>query len=194
MRPRPDTTRHRNGFTLVEIMFVLGVSATLAGIAVAQTTVTLDRSRALGATRFLAGRMGLARAQAVARSATVALRFEEGPDGVTFATYQDGNGNGVRTADIQAGVDRMTEAPMSLADLYPGVAIALDAVSGTGGPVQIGSSRLLSFTSLGTATSGTIYVRGRDGSQYAVRVLGATAKTRVLRFDASSGSLVDLLF
>lgn len=172
-------------------MFVLGVSATLTGIAVAQTTVALDRSRALGATRFLAGRMGLARAQAVARSATVALRFEEGPDGVTFAVYQDGNGNGVRTADIQAGVDRMTEAPMDLANLFPGVAIAL---TGTGSPVQIGTSRLLSFTSLGTATSGTIYVRGRDGSQYAVRVLGATSRTRVLRFDPSSGSLVDLLF
>ena len=60
------------------------------------------------------------------------------------------------------------------------VAIALS--EGTpGDPVRIGSSSLMSFTPLGTATPGTIYLRGRDGSQYAVRVLGATGRTRVLR-------------
>jgi hypothetical protein len=40
----------------------------------------------------------------------------------------------------------------------------------------------MSFTPSGTATSGTIYIRGRDGSQFAVRVLGATGRTRVLRY------------
>ena len=49
-------------------------------------------------------------------------------------------------------------------------------------PLRIGSSNLLSFTPFGTATPGTIYVRGRDGTQLAVRVLGATARARVLRY------------
>jgi hypothetical protein len=34
----------------------------------------------------------------------------------------------------------------------------------------------------GTATSGTLYLQGKR-AQYAVRVLGATGRTRVLAFD-----------
>jgi hypothetical protein len=49
--------------------------------------------------------------------------------------------------------------------------------------VQLGAGDILSFTAAGTATSGTVFVRGRDGSQLAVRVLGATGRTRVLRYD-----------
>jgi hypothetical protein len=41
----------------------------------------------------------------------------------------------------------------------------------------------LSFGPSGGATSGTLYVRGAGAQQYAVRILGATGRSRVLRFD-----------
>ena len=50
--------------------------------------------------------------------------------------------------------------------------------------MRIGRSRILTFTPIGTATSGTLYLRGRGSIQFAVRVLGATGRTRVLRYDA----------
>jgi hypothetical protein len=50
----------------------------------------------------------------------------------------------------------------------------------------------VSFTPDGTASSGTVYVRGRGGAQYAVRVLGATARTRVLRYDVERREFVDV--
>ena len=53
-----------------------------------------------------AARMALARAQAVSRSTTIALRFEAGPSGITISVIQDGNGNGVRTRDIDLQIDR----------------------------------------------------------------------------------------
>ena len=37
--------------------------------------------------------------------------------------------------------------------------------------VRVGVSRLLTMNPDGTSSSGTVYVRGRDRSQYAVRVL-----------------------
>jgi hypothetical protein len=59
--------------------------------------------------------------------------------------------------------------------------------------VQLGGSSLLSFTPSGTSTSGTIYILGRDGSQFAVRVLGVTGRVRLLRLDTASEEWVGSL-
>jgi hypothetical protein len=45
---------------------------------------------------------------------------------------------------------------------------------------------MLSLGPDGTASSGSVYLHGRR-LQYAVRVLGATGRTRVLRFDRGTG-------
>ncbi len=124
------------------------------------------------------------------RSAHVALRFDEGRSGITFRMFVDGNHNGVRTIDIASRVDPALDAPARLSDLFPGVAIAVSGDAGRD-PLRIGSSNLLSFTPLGTATSGTIFVRGRDGSQFAIRVLGATGRTRVQRYVPRTRTWVD---
>jgi hypothetical protein len=135
--------------------------------------------------------MALARAQAVKRSATVALRFDGQERRTTFTTFVDGNRNGVRTADIAANIDTKLAGPVNLSDLFPGVTIGVTPETGVIDPLQIGASRILSFTSFGTATPGTVYVRGRDGSQFAVRVLGPTARTRVLRYVSATGTWVE---
>ena len=51
--------------------------------------------------------------------------------------------------------------------------------------IRIGSSRILTPGPDGTARSGTLYLHGRRG-HFAVRVLGATGHTRVLRFDTGT--------
>lgn len=159
----------------------------LGGAAAAHVLSSADHSRGYAAARFLAGRLGLARTQAVARAAAVGLRFTHDARGFTFAAFQDGNGNGIRTADIEAGIDRQVEPSTSLFEQFPGVDIGLSSNSPATSALQIGHTSLLTFTPLGTATSGTIYVRDQRGSQWAVRVLGATGRTRVLRYDAGTG-------
>jgi hypothetical protein len=54
-------------------------------------------------------------------------------------------------------------------------------------PIRLGSGHSASFAAAGTSTSGTVYVRGRGGSQYAVRIFGDTGKTRRLKFDRAVG-------
>lgn len=179
------------GVTLIELLFVLGIIAVLAAAAVPQVLVSLDRSRGLGAARYLGTRLALARTQAAARGAAVALQFLEGPRGVSFSAYQDGNRNGVRTAEIASGIDRQIEPAVSLSELFPGAAIGLVPGSEETDPIQIGRSNLMSFSPSGTSTPGTIYVRGADGTQWAVRVLGATGRTRVLRFDPAKDDWVN---
>ena len=134
----------------------------------------------------------MARAQAVMRSSYVAIRFEEQPSGIGFRTYIDGNGNGVRTLDIEGNVDRPLDTLTYLSDQFPGVAIAVGGTAGTD-PVRLGSTNILSFTPLGTATAGSVFVRGRDRSQYVVRILGTTGRTRVQRYIEHLGTWVDSL-
>jgi type II secretory pathway pseudopilin PulG len=141
----------------------------------------IDRQRAWAAARYLAARMATARTYAVTRSANVALRFIGESRDVSFQMFLDDNHNGVRTLDIASNVDPAIGRPVRLSELFPGVAIGVSSDVGTD-PVRIGSTNLLSFTPLGTATPGTIYVRGRDGLQLAVRTTGATGRTRVLRY------------
>jgi hypothetical protein len=169
---------------------VAAVMLVLSAIAVPQALVSLDHSRGLAAARFLAASMALARAQAVARSATIALVFEPEARGVAFRVHQDGNRNGVRAQDIKRRIDRPIDEPVRLFEQFPGSAIGVTAGAPVDDPVALGASDILSFTSHGTASSGTVYVSGRDGTQWAVRVLGATARARVLRYVPSSGAWV----
>jgi hypothetical protein len=162
----------------------------VSAIAVPQSLATVDRARAGAAARYLASRMAMARSHAVMRSAHVALQFDEGESGIAFRMFVDGNHNGVRTSDIASRVDPPLDAPARLSDLFPGVAIAVSGEAGSDA-LRIGSSNLLSFTPLGTASSGSIFVRGRDGSQFAIRVLGATGRTRVQRFVPRTRAWVD---
>ena len=187
---RYSATEH--GSTLVDVLFVVSLIAILSAVVLPQSLTAVDRIRAGAAARHLASRMAAARAQAVMRSAHVAMRFEEGSSGVSFTMFVDGNGNGVRTADIGAGVDPPLDTRSLLSDHFPGVAIAVSGSAGTDA-VRLGATDLLSFTPFGTATPGSIYVRGRDGSQFAVRILGTTGRTRIQRYLEHTRTWIDTL-
>ncbi len=177
------------GITLLELLFVIALLVTLTAIAIPLTTDTLDRMRTAMAARYISGLIMGARISAVSRSAAVALRFEPSDADYYFGPVLDGNGNGVRTADLQRGVDQRLMTPERLRDKFPGVSFAIQAgipdLDGVNGGlrdgVRIGAARILTMSPNGTATSGTLYVCGRS-RQFAVRVLGATGRTRVLEY------------
>lgn len=183
----------RLGYSLVELVFVLGLMAMMSAVAVAGVLTAIDDSRAIAAVRYLSSKLQRARMEAVMRSCSTGLRFVSGAGGYAYGMYLDGNGNGVRTADIGRGVDRELMPPERLPDLFRGVDFGVipdlpPVEPGTpppgSDPIKTGSSDILSFSSIGTATSGSLYIRGSHGAQYVIRVLGDTARTRVLRFDS----------
>ena len=181
--------RSERGLSVVELLFALATSVTVGALAMASTSAAIDEMRTAVAARYVAGRIGSARIDAVRRASAVALRFEAVDGDYVYAPYEDGNGNGVRTAEIRDGVDRPVGGFERLADKFPGVRFELaagvpdaDGQAGTGvDGVRIGAARILTMSPDGTATSGTLYVRGRRG-QYAVRVLGVTGRTRMLQY------------
>jgi hypothetical protein len=58
-------------------------------------------------------------------------------------------------------------------------------------PVRAGSSDILTLSPNGTATSATLYICGPTRSQYAVRVLGTTGRTRVFHFSRASSTWIE---
>ena len=177
------------GFSLVELMLVTGIVATISAMAVATTTQALQRYRTAGAARYVAGRLQRARADAVARGAGVALRFSPASGPIAFSVFADGNHNGVLSSDIAVGVDAEVVAATDLSSFSRvsfGVISGLVSPDGdalSGDPIHFGAARMASFTASGTATSGSVYIRGGDTEQYVVRVYGDTGKTSVMRFD-----------
>jgi len=180
------------GYSLIELVVVSALVATLGAMALPQTLSGLDDARTMGAARYMASRLQRARMEAIARSASVGLKFTLVGGRYVYAAYVDGNGNGVRTTDISNGIDRVLAPPEHLSDQFPGVDFG--ALPGlppvdTGGtppgsdPVRLGSSNIASFSAQATATSGSIYIRGQQ-AQYVIRLYGDTAKTRIMKFDA----------
>jgi hypothetical protein len=177
----------------------MALLATVVSIALPAFSDAVDAYRTASAARYVAGRVNLARMDAVKRNTNVGLKFEEAGSDYTFAEYVDGNANGIRNLDIRTGLDRLLMEKVRLANSFSGVQFGLmpgvpDADGGAdrdgGDGVRIGSARILTLGANGTATSGTLYLRGRR-RQFAVRVLGVTGRARVMRYDAKSRKWVN---
>jgi hypothetical protein len=180
----------------VELLIVLGVSLVAAGFAAAALAPMVSGARAEGAARHLGVLLQRERLDAVRTGRAAGLRFrDDGAGGATFERVEDGNGNGLRVAELDAAVDRTPGTPMRLSDGFAGVRFAIaDTVPGIDGgpalvagsdPIRIGGA-LLAFTPEGGATSGTLYLASADRRQFAVRVLGATGRVRVYELDRAT--------
>jgi prepilin-type N-terminal cleavage/methylation domain-containing protein len=182
----------RRGYTLIELLFATGLIVVLSAVAVPPVLAQVEEVRAAAAVRYLTSRLQQARMEAITRSADVGWRFVADSTGISYAVYLDGNGNGIRTPDITAGIDRSIGGMERLSDRFAGVefgvAADLPAIDPGGtppgdDPIKLGVSNILTFTPLGTSSSGSLYLRGRRNAQYAIRVFGETGRIRVVRFD-----------
>ena len=183
----------KTGYSLIELLFVISAAATASGIAIPPLLTALDDYRTAGAVRYISTRIERTRMEAVTRSTNAAMQFVQDGAGYSYGVYVDGNGDGVRTSDITKGIDRRVGAVERLPDNYLGVDFGLlpglppldpgGPAPGTD-PIKLGNSNLLSYSSIGTSSSGSMYIRGRSKAQYVIRVFGDTGRIRVLKFDA----------
>lgn len=187
------------GWSLVELVLAIGVSLVVAGMAFAVVAPWRDDVRALGAARHLAAALLQARLEAMAGGRTCGLQFVATPTGTAFRRVVDGNGNGLRAAEIEDGVDPVRGPERRPADDFAGVqfAVVRDLPSLEGGaalpegadPIRIGGS-ILAFAPTGSGTSGTLYLASAERRQFAVRVLGATGRVRLFELDGRTNRWV----
>lgn len=189
---------HERGIALMDVVCAMGLLGVLGAMSVPSLDAWLDRDRARLSARYLAAVLHHARMEALKRNVHVAVQFGTEEDGYPFSLIADGNGNGVLASDIDAGVDVPIAAADRLANHFRTVSLRVvddvpavesgEVIARGSDPLRIGRSSLVSFSPLGTCTSGTIFVAGDVQPQAAVRLLGGTGRLRVLWFDRASRS------
>jgi hypothetical protein len=181
------------GYSAAEVVAVLAIAASVMAL-VAPGAFQLSAAQAV---RSSAGEVRatlfLARALAIKRGRYVGVKFRKNGNRYEWALYGDGNGNGVRTAEIAKGVDPWLgiTMPWSRNDVLPGIlkgspvpdpgspGAALDRLDD---PIRFNASDICSFSPIGESTPGSIYLwDGRD-RMAVVRVFGRTAKVRTLYY------------
>lgn len=182
------------GIALVDVLAAMGISLVMAGVAVPVIGGTLEREHTVIGAQYLSAHVQRARLESLKRAAAVAVRLEVLDGRTSVQLFFDGNGNGVLQKDIDRHIDPALTTTEWLDDHARGVSLRINQpIAGVGGgpdlaagddPLRIGNSSLVSFSPLGSATSGTLYVAARQGPQMAIRIYGATGRVRVLMFDA----------
>jgi type II secretion system protein H len=184
--------RRRQGFSLVELVTVVAIIGIIALVAIPAFGSMRRKAAIRAASAELRTIFHLARSRAIARGRNCGLKFAQEQGEWKFALYDDGDRDGVRNDDISKGIDKLVRAPRPVFQSRI-VTIGLlgipmrdpdgDKLRVDSSPVAFNKSAICSFSPVGEATPGTIYITDQGRDLWAVRVLGATARVRMLRYD-----------
>jgi type II secretory pathway pseudopilin PulG len=187
---------------LLEVLVTLAAIAIVASLGVPELLRASAQARLeLGAAE-IASSLRHARVYALRYSANVAVKFRTAADGsVYFAFFRDGDGDGVRTEDLERGVDPQVEPWRRLSHLGRGAGFGfppgpLPPDPGTGrpiggsraDPIRFNRSDLASFTAYGGATPGSVYLTDGHRGLAVVRVTNLSGRVRTMRWDRSEGA------
>jgi type II secretory pathway pseudopilin PulG len=178
------------GTSLPELLVVLLVLAVLFTLSFPALTDLLAEEGLATAAREISGILTMARSRAVFQGAEVGVKWFSAAGDLVLSVYQDGNGDGVTTADIRKGVDRLVAGPYWLRGKYPGISFSFvpgfDGLDPGGAPIgdladplRFGRSDICSFSPLGKASPGSVYLSNSQRRQAAVRVTPANAKIQI---------------
>ena len=184
--------------TIPELAAALTIAALAAGTTVPAISSALRSWKLTAAARDLSVELGRARMEAVGRSEYVGIRFERSTAGDRWRLYRDGGTRGIRSAEIDAGVDEPLSRPYDLAARHPGIRLGIagpgalprippsaGTLSASDDPIAFGGSDIFSASPTGETSAGTLYLTdGRD--MRAIVVYGPTGRLRIWRFDGDS--------
>jgi prepilin-type N-terminal cleavage/methylation domain-containing protein len=183
------------GYTLAELLAVLAIVAMAVAVALPAAAMLRNGGRAAAGAREMATILAAARWKSVTAHRVRGLQFRKVGSGWSWREVEDGNGNGLRSAEIARGIDRVLTADATLehdiADVrlgfppggtYPEAPPGTETLGPSDDPVRFGRSDLVSFSPLGSASSGTIYVTDGRDALFAIVLFGPTSRLRVWRY------------
>jgi type II secretory pathway pseudopilin PulG len=185
------------GTSLPELLVALLILGLVFALSVPALTDLLAEEGLATAAREVSAILTTARARAVFQGADVGVKWISSGGDLVLSVYQDGNGNGVTTADIRNGIDRLVAGPYWLRGKYPGISFSFvpgfDDLDPGGAPIgdladplRFGRSDICSFSPLGKASPGSVYLSNRKRRQAAVRVTPLNAKIQTFTWHGKS--------
>ena len=187
--------RRQHGISLLEVLTVLAIIGLLVGITFPAFATYRRRNSVRAAARELEGTLRFVRSRAITRAANAGIKFTGSGSSWTFAVHDDGDDDGVRNDDIRSGTDPLVGRPKPLMPQLQVAHIGLlpfaikdpdgDPLPPSKPPVQFGTAAICSISLIGAGTRGSIYVTDDVGGLYCIRVLGASGRVRILRYDAN---------
>jgi prepilin-type N-terminal cleavage/methylation domain-containing protein len=192
--------RSARGITLLELLVVLAIGALLLTVALPAAAYVRNAGRAAAGARYLATEFQAERWRSVSLRKSGGFFFERTAGGWSWHRVEDGNGNGLRTNEVRKGVDPVLSGPHRLEDRIQGVGPGFPPggpfpkippetgpIADTSDPVQFGPSDLVSFSPIGSSSSGTLYLTDGRDALYGIVLYGPSVRIRVWRYDARSG-------
>jgi type II secretory pathway pseudopilin PulG len=181
------------GSSLVEMLVVVSLIGMSAAISTAAMTTMVKRRDLRSAALHIRTLMQLNDTEGQTLGAYRGIRFSKVDEVWYYTVYEDGNKNGVLSADIAAGIDRVVQPSRPLLPTgsitrlgfppggVPDPDTRLPLLPGAR-PVQFGRSNLCSFSENGTCTAGSIYLTDGVSTTAAVRCSGATGRIHILYY------------
>lgn len=171
------------GFTIIELLVVIGIACTLAAMAALLTPAALGIAKADSGAVRLAAALRTAREQAISQRRNVRVAFDA-PNQVVVSRVEvpSGTTTAISTVALEDGVRFLQ---------FDGVPDTPDAF-GSGSPTSFGTATTIAFTSEGQLVdqhgdpvNGTIFLGRYDDptSARAVTVFGPTALIRQWRWN-----------
>lgn len=187
-----------SGLSAVELLAVLAIVLALGAV----VGTGFSHLRSVVSVRSGAAEVGAAlhraRMYAITQGVNVGLKYRVRDGRTEWALYRDGNGNGVRSAEIASGVDPSVGVltTWNRNDVRPAIMTGsvVPDPDGSGrpmtsldDPIRFNRSDICSFSALGESTPGSIYLWDGGDRMAAVRVYGRTAKIRTFYYRRGDG-------
>ena len=180
------------GYSLVELLVIMAIIAIMVLVCIPSAMAMRERAAMSAATGDIRGVFALARAQAIARGRNVAVKFMIIDGKWQYAFYVDGNDNGVRNAEIVKGIDPLIKPYETVLRGtsagwigMPKITVPNPTASGVikpnASPIRFGTSTICSFSAIGSATSGSMFLTGGSDTAVVLIVYGPTARIRMMR-------------
>ncbi len=187
--------RDQSGNILIEIIVCLAIAAIIISASLPHMSRMAAKGKVRSATRCITALYRQARWEAVAKGRSVGIEFRRENEIYVFRKYEDGNGNGIRRADIASGVDILSEGPQQLKNRFGNIDFSIlqgqpirkippgsGSIESIDDPIKLGISNIASFSPRGDSSSGTVYISDGKQTMMAVVLFGPTVRIRVWEY------------
>ncbi len=186
------------GMSLMELLVCVAIISVFISAVIPGFAGIMAKARLKNTSRSILFLFQRVRIQAISEARYIGVRFENSEDGkgICYSIYQDGDGDGLRTADIEAGIDKRVEGPRHfhmegvefgiLEGKVKDVPTSGGTINNSDDPIKFGRSNIVSFSPIGRSSSGSVYLKSGNSYMFTIKLYGASAKMKEWEYNSTT--------